>query len=111
MSSSPSRTADPRVAAEQVAMLFRMGPHALALSALGASTVTALFFHVAASAPLVAWLAVVALAIGARALLVRAYNRAQPPAEEALRWSRYYSCGAFASGLVWGMLGTPLLPV
>src|SRR4051812_21236654 len=108
--SRPSRE-DPRVVAEEVAMLYRLAPHALALSALGATLVAALFFSVAQTGPLVAWWAAVNLVLVGRAVHVRAYRRAQPPIEHARRWSAYFSCGAFCAGLAWGVLGTPLLPV
>src|SRR4051812_45438335 len=96
---------DPRIVAEQVAMLYRMAPHALALSAIGVTVVAALFLEVAETRPLVLWFAVCNLIVVARVLLVRMYHRAKPAMDEAVRWGRYFSYSAFCGGLAWGLLG------
>src|SRR5688500_9842795 len=107
---NPSQT-DVRVVAEQVAMLYRMAPHALALSALGSTVILVLFLELADFGALVTWYVALNTTYAARYVLVRAYRRAAPPPAEAQRWARYFTWAAFCAGVIWGILGTPLLPV
>ena len=102
---------DPRIIAEQVAMLYRMGPYALRMSWLGATTVMALFLMVAPPGPLIAWYAAMHVTYAVRYTLIRAYRRASPTAEGAHRWGRYFVGGTLCAGVTWGLLGTPLIPV
>jgi signal transduction histidine kinase/CheY-like chemotaxis protein len=112
MSATPvPRKTDERITAEQVGMLYRMAPHALVMSAFGACVVLALFVTVVATGPLVVWFVAVNLTCLARYALVRAYRRAAPAPEDARTWARYYMLATFCAGAVWGLLGTPLLPV
>ena len=92
-------------------MLYRMAPYALAMSALGSTVVLYLFLGVASQAALVAWYIALNLAYAARYGLVLAYRRAAPAPEAARRWAGYFTFGAFVAGLIWGVLGTPILPV
>ena len=102
---------DPRMAAEQVAMLYRMAPHALAMSILGGSIIFGLFFLAADRGALIGWYLALAVTWAARYLLVRAYRRAAPPIEDAQKWGGYFVAGCFCAGLIWGLLGTPLIPI
>jgi len=102
---------DVRVVAEQVAMLHRMAPHALVMSAVGSTIILWLFLPVAAAGPLVAWYVALNLVYAARYGLVLAYRRAAPPPEDARRWGRYFVALTFCAGAVWGLLGTPAIPV
>ena len=102
---------DPRIIAEQVAMLYRMGPYALRMSWLGATTVMALFLMVAPPGPLIAWYAAMHVTYAVRYALIRAYRRAAPTPEGARRWGRYFIGGTLYAGVTWGLLGTPLVPV
>jgi two-component system sensor histidine kinase/response regulator len=107
---TPPRT-DVRILAEQVAMLYRMAPYALATSAAGSLMIVAIFASVAARGPLIAWFVIVNLTYIARYILVRVHKRVAPPPAAAERWGRYYVCTTFLAGAAWGVLGTPLLPV
>jgi signal transduction histidine kinase/CheY-like chemotaxis protein len=102
---------DLRMTAEKVDMLYRLAPHALIMSMLGASTIFVLFFQFAALGPLLAWFAAMAATWVGRYALVRAYRRAAPPPEQATKWARYFCVATFFAGAVWGVLGTPLIPV
>src|SRR5829696_3969265 len=97
---TPPRT-DVRILAEQVAMLYRMAPYALAMSAAGSLMIVAIFASVAARGPLIAWFVIVNLTYIARYVLVRAHRRAAPPPEAARRWGRYYVCTTFLAGAAW----------
>ena len=113
-SQTPSQTpskADVRILAEQVAMLYRMAPYALAMSAAGSLAIVAIFMGVAARVPLIAWFVAVNLTYIGRYVLVRAYRRAAPSPQGARRWGCYYVCSTFVAGAAWGVLGTPILPV
>ena len=102
---------DIRVVAEQVAMLYRMVPPALVMAAVGSTVVLSLFIDVAETGPLIAWFIALNVAYCARYVLALAYCRAAPPPEDARRWGHYFVFGTFCAGAVWGVLGTPLIPV
>ena len=92
-------------------MLYRMAPYALAMSALGSTVVLYLFLGVASPGALVAWYIALNVTYAARYGLVLAYRRAAPAPEDARRWAGYFTIGAFVAGVIWGILGTPILPV
>jgi signal transduction histidine kinase/CheY-like chemotaxis protein len=102
---------DVRIVAEQVAMLHRMAPYALVMSAVGSTVILWLFFSVADQGSLIAWYVALNVAYAARYALVLAYRRAAPPPEEARRWGHYFVALTFCAGAIWGVLGTPLLEV
>ena len=102
---------DPRIVAEQVAMLYRMGPYALVMSAIGSTIILSLFLTVAPTGPLIAWYLGLNLTWVGRYALIRAYRRAAPRPEAAQRWGRYFVLSTFCAGAIWGLLGTPLIPV
>jgi signal transduction histidine kinase/CheY-like chemotaxis protein len=101
---------DLRIVAEQVAMLYRMGPYALVMSAVGSTVILALFLMVAPAGPLIAWYVALNLTYAGRYALIRAYRSAAPPPEAARRWGWYFVLSSFCAGVIWGLLGTPLLP-
>ena len=102
---------DIRVVAEQVAMLYRMVPPAIVMAAVGSTVILSLFFSVTARGPLIAWFIALNIAYAGRYVLALAYRRAAPPPEDARRWGHYFVFGTFCAGAIWGVLGTPLLPV
>ena len=102
---------DLRVVAEQVAMLYRMAPHALAIAVVGSGVIMALFYSAMPSRALITWYVALNVVYATRYALVLAYRRAAPPPEAARRWGRYFVAGTFCAGGVWGLLGTPLIPV
>ena len=107
----PRGTPDPRITAEQVAMLHRMAPQALVMSAIGSSVILWLFLPVAETGPLVAWYLALNFAYLSRYALVLAYRRSAPPPEDARRWGRRFVALTFCAGVIWGLLGTPAIPV
>jgi signal transduction histidine kinase/CheY-like chemotaxis protein/HPt (histidine-containing phosphotransfer) domain-containing protein len=108
--SAPSNV-DALVVAEQVAMLYRMAPVALLLT-VGASTIIlAVFFPLSSHLALAIWYLTINVCTVGRYALVLAYRRAAPPPEAARRWARYFVCGTLCAGALWGVLGTPALPV
>ena len=108
---APRSNLDARVVAEQVAMLYRMAPHAMVMAFLGATVIMALFYSAMPSTALIVWYVALNVVYGARYALVLAYRRAAPPPEAARRWGHYFVSATFCAGAVWGVLGTPLIPV
>ena len=102
---------DVRVVAEQVAMLYRMAPHAIVMAFLGATVIMALFYSAMPSTALIVWYVTLNAVYAARYALVLAYRRAAPPPEAARRWGHYFVAATLLAGLVWGVLGTPAIPV
>src|SRR3954454_21783924 len=102
---------DPRIVAEQVAMLYRMGPYALIMSAAGSTVILCLFLTIVPVLPLIAWYAAMNVTYAVRYALIRAYRRAAPSPEAAPRWGRYFVISTCCAGATWGLLGTPLIPV
>ena len=109
--SAAAKQDDPRIVAEQVAMLYRMGPYALFMSAIGSTIILSLFLTVAPTTPLVAWYVALVCTYVGRYALIRAYRRTAPSPEAATAWGRYFVFSTFCAGVVWGLLGTPVIPV
>jgi signal transduction histidine kinase/CheY-like chemotaxis protein len=107
----PRSNLDVRVVAEQVAMLYRMAPHAMVMAFLGATVIMALFYSAMPSSALISWYVALNVVYAGRYALVLAYRRAAPPPEAARRWGHYFVAATFLAGAVWGVLGTPLIPV
>ncbi|MCL4801254.1 MAG: response regulator [Burkholderiales bacterium] len=100
----------PLVYAEQVATLYRLAPFTLVMSVVAATFTWGILDWATASASLGAWLLAHHAVILGRYVLVRAYERAAPAPEAARRWGRRFVAGTFATGLVWGLIGTALRP-
>lgn len=96
------------VKAEGIRQNYANVPSALSSTAIGTSFICA---AVAPGTPALAWggwAAAMCVQLVIRWLLLRAYRRADPPAEEAPRWGRWAAIGATVSGCLWG-LAIPLL--
>ena len=57
-----------------------------------------------------AWLAVILANQAWRAVLARAYRRAQPGVADAARWGAYWTVGATIAGALWGAAAVAMFP-
>ena len=99
-----------RVFAEQIAMIYRLTPHTLAMSVIGS---TLILLAIWASTPhplLLGWYLLHHVITLSRYLLIRAYRRAEPPPAAAPLWARRFVIGTIAAGLIWSTVGTALFP-
>jgi TMAO reductase system sensor TorS len=98
------------VYAEQVATLYRLAPFTLAMSIVAATFTWLLLDSAGAATSLFAWMLAHHVVILGRYLLGRAYERAAPAPSDARRWAALFVAGTFATGVVWGLVGTVFRP-
>jgi signal transduction histidine kinase/HPt (histidine-containing phosphotransfer) domain-containing protein/ActR/RegA family two-component response regulator len=98
------------VYAEQVATLYRLAPFTLVMSIVAATFTWLLLDGAGAATSLLGWMLVHHVVILGRYLLGRAYQRAAPAASDARRWAALFVAGTFATGVVWGLIGTVFRP-
>jgi len=99
-----------RARADQVATLYARG-HLTTLSmGLGALIFCAVMWRDVDFAPMLAWLALIALNQSWRTLLARAWRRARPGIAAAARWGRYWAAGSMAAGALWGVAAWVAFP-
>ncbi|CAG0989325.1 two-component system, sensor histidine kinase [Burkholderiales bacterium] len=99
-----------RARADQVATLYASWPRTTASMLFGAALFCAAMWGQAPPALMAAWIALVVANQGWRALLVRAWRRAQPGASAIRRWGRYWSVGSTAAGALWGAAAIAMFP-
>ncbi len=104
MSGSSSSHAE-EIRAEQIGLLYRQAPLALAAIVINSILLTAIMWSEASQPLLLAWLGLTLLLTLNRAFLVRAYRRASPEPSEARRWALWFVLGTALSGLAWGAAG------
>ncbi|MGB8433472.1 MAG: ATP-binding protein [Burkholderiales bacterium] len=98
------------VYAEQVATLYRLAPFTLVMSIVAATFTWLLLDGAGAATSLLGWMLAHHVVILGRYLLGRAYQRAAPAASDARRWAALFVAGTFATGVVWGLVGTVFRP-
>ena len=102
-------TIDPKLRqlllANVVRGLYYHAPGVLLLDALVAVAAAFVFWRSGSESAVGAWLLLMLAATALRWLYVVRYFYADPPAEEARRWARQFTFGAFVSGLLWGIHG------
>ncbi len=99
-----------RVFAEQIAIVYRLTSHTLAMSIVGSTLVLLALWSSAPRALLVGWYLLHHAVTLARHLLVRAYGRVNPAPAAAPVWGRRFVIGTTAAGLIWAACGTVLFP-
>jgi signal transduction histidine kinase/CheY-like chemotaxis protein len=97
------------VRGEQVGVVFRQMPIALAVNMVNAALTAIVLTPLAAGPMPLAWAGAVGLVTAGRWLLWRRYRRAAPSVADADWWSRAAFCGSLAAGLAWGAGGAMLL--
>ncbi|WP_300454605.1 ATP-binding protein [Accumulibacter sp.] len=99
-----------RVFAEQIALVYQLTPHTLAMSVIGATLVLVVLWSSASTALLVGWYVTHHLVTLARYRLILGYRRAAPEPAAAALWARRFVIGTTAAGLLWATVGTILFP-
>jgi signal transduction histidine kinase/CheY-like chemotaxis protein len=99
-----------RARADQVATLYKRW-HLTSLSmALGALILCAVMWDHVALGAVVVWLLLIAVNQTWRAVLARAWRRAQPGIAAAPRWGRYWAAGSMVAGALWGIAAWVTFP-
>ncbi len=95
----------PQIRAEQLRVLYRQAPLAIASGLIVPLPLLVVFWIVVPRTVLLIWFAVMCTVAAARAVLVVAYRRAAPADAELAPWGTRYVLGTFVSGCVWGASG------
>ena len=106
----PYSDRDAAVFAEQIAMVYRLTLHTLAMSIVGSTLVLLALWPSAPRTLLTVWYLLHHTVTLCRYLLLRAYNTANPPVAIAPLWARRFVVGTVAAGTVWGICGSVLFP-
>ncbi len=94
---------------EQVGLIYASLPPGLLITAVNATILAFMEWHVVPQARIAAWLLAVLLVAVARYRLVGYYRRT-PEAHDTRTWGRYYAIATAAAGLVWGATAVWLFP-
>ena len=98
------------VFAEQIAIVYRLTPHTLAMSVIGSTLVLLALWPSAPRTLLLAWYLLHHVVTLCRYLLIRAWRRANPAPAAAPVWARRFVVGTTAAGLIWATCGSVLFP-
>ena len=101
---------DTRIFAEQIAMVYQLTPHTLAMSMIGSTLILFALWSLAPPALLLSWYVLHHLVTLLRYLLIRSYRRARPEPAAAPLWARRFVIGTSAAGLIWATVGSVLFP-
>ncbi|HLX30991.1 MAG TPA: hybrid sensor histidine kinase/response regulator [Casimicrobiaceae bacterium] len=111
---SPLATIPPaliaRARADQVATLYAHGHRTTVSMGLGALILCAVMWTEIAAASMLAWAALISVNQLWRAVLVRAFERAQPTLSDAARWGHYWAIGSALAGSLWGAAAVAIFP-
>jgi diguanylate cyclase (GGDEF)-like protein/PAS domain S-box-containing protein len=99
-----------RVYAEQVRQLYRLSRPGYFGTLVNSSILVFALWGIVSITLLGAWLTAMFLLTGARYLLYRAHEGANPPDADAHRWAMRFVAGVAATGLLWGIAGSVLYP-
>ncbi|MBK7673878.1 MAG: response regulator [Candidatus Accumulibacter sp.] len=98
------------VFAEQIALVYRLLPHTLAMSVIGSTLILLLLWSSVPRTVLIGWYLLHHAVTLGRYLLILAYRRACPAPAAAPDWARRLVISTTAAGLVWAACGTVLFP-
>ena len=87
---------------QQVSVLYRNMPTGVLASAVNAAILAAVEWPVVPHAPLLAWVTLLWLVAGARALLIYNYRRTTPAAWSSADWHRWMLVTTTMAGVGWG---------
>jgi signal transduction histidine kinase/FixJ family two-component response regulator/HPt (histidine-containing phosphotransfer) domain-containing protein len=99
---------DDEIRAAEMRVVFRT-PLGLLTSLVNCAFCVAVLWREIAPSLLLSWALALALCLGARLLLWRAYRAQQPKAAEAGRWIGWFTAGAALTGTLWGALAAVIL--
>jgi signal transduction histidine kinase len=99
------------ILAEQVAILYRQMPVALAVNLVNAGLVTVVLTQLSAGAAPLWWFAAIVVLIAARGLAWWWRHHRGNPAGDVRRLSNWATIAALATGLAWGIGAALLFPV
>ena len=99
------------VYAEQLAVVFRQLPIAIAVNFVNAGLAAAVLAPRAAKPFLLPWFLTVLLVTAGRLVLWLRYRGAANRHEIIRRWSRLATAGSLLTGLCWGVGGAVLFPI
>jgi signal transduction histidine kinase/ActR/RegA family two-component response regulator len=99
---------DDEIRAAEMRVVFRT-PLGLLTSVINCAFCAAVLWWEVPPSLLLSWALALALSLGARLLLWRAYRAKQPEAAEAGRWIGWFTAGAALTGVLWGALAAVVL--
>lgn len=94
----------------QVRLLYENAPLAYLVTLINAAILGYIQAAVIPLAVILAWYACVLVITVLRLVMVRRYNRLDPPPERADFWNKVYFVGAAAAGTMWGAASIVLFP-
>lgn len=97
--------------ADQIASLYRSWHRTTLSMVLGALILCGVLWDQEVGWTMAVWLAAILCNQAWRALLVRAYRRAQPRVGDAWRWGAYWATGSTIAGALWGAAAVAMFPV
>jgi signal transduction histidine kinase len=92
----------------EMRVVFRT-PMGLLTSLINGAFCVAVLWRAIPPSLLLGWALALALCLGARLLLWRAYRTKQPKAADAGRWIGWFTAGAALTGALWGTLATVIV--
>ena len=98
---------EPLVHAERVRVLYQRNVISQATVTFNSAIVVVVLWGLARPALLITWAAALWVVAAARLAVGAAYARRRPPPAAAGRWARWFTLGAAANGVLWGLI--PLL--
>jgi len=98
------------IRAEQMRLLYTETPAAIVANIGIAAILAMMQWRVLDAAPVIGWLAFMALVLGGRALLLLAQRRAAPGAADFDVWLQRFRVSVVATGVGWGLASLLLFP-
>src|SRR5215470_7804674 len=97
--------------ADQIDSLYRSFHRTTLSMVLGSLILCGVLWDQEAGWTMGMWLAAILANQAWRAVLARAYRRAQPGVADAARWGAYWTIGATIAGALWGAAAVAMFPV
>jgi len=98
------------IRAEQMRLLYTETPAAIAANIGIAAILATMQWRVLDASPVIGWLALMALVLGVRALLLFAHRRSAPGDTDFDLWLQRFRVSVAATGVVWGLASFLLFP-
>src|SRR5215813_2245562 len=95
---------------QQVRLLYTHASTGLAATILNAVIAAVVLWQIATPLSLLSWVTLIVMLTLARLVLVQAYHRTTPQADQIRQWRLLFILGAGCAGTVWGSAGIFLFP-